>query len=415
MRSKNPFVFVILIPPAGPAGLTLARLLQRHSIPCRLFERDTDRFARGQGGSLDLHEGSAQIALKEAGVFDDFMKHARPEGEVLKIYNPQNKVLLSEGDGQGGRPSEFNGRPEIDRSKLRELLLDSLEPSSVTWARKLRRVQQDQNSGATDLYFGNEKGEEKEEGFDLVVGGDGGWSKVREALTPQQPVYSGVGGLDLRLSDIDNRNPRLAARVGPGMCLTLGENRGLMAQRNGDGSVRVYAFVRRPEEEYSDLAGEIATNPTSVKQKMLDRFYSDWHEEAQSLVLNADDEIYVRPMYMLPVGLTWESKPGVTVIGDAAHLMTPFAGVGVNVAMEDALELSREIRAGHDAGEWSSQDSLRKSLAQAIQRYEKSMWARAEENAKATWMYLGLFFNQRGGHAMIEHFEEQKAKEKGSG
>ncbi|CRG92074.1 Tetracycline resistance protein from transposon Tn4351/Tn4400 [Talaromyces islandicus] len=403
----------IAIVGAGPAGLTLARLLQRHSIPCRIFERDADRFARGQGGSLDLHEGSAQIAIKEAGLYDQFMKHARPEGEVLKIYNPENQILLSEGDGQGGRPSEFNGRPEIDRSKLRELLLDSLEPSSVTWARKLRRVQRNEVSGVTDLYFGNEKDEEKEEGFDLVVGGDGGWSKVRQALTSQQPVYSGVGGLDLRLSDIDKRNPRLAARVGPGMCLTLGESRGLMAQRNGDGSVRVYAFVRQPEEEYSHLAAEIATNPASVKQKMLDQFYSDWHEEAQSLVLNADDEIYLRPMYMLPVGLTWETKPGVTVIGDAAHLMTPFAGVGVNVAMEDALELSREIRTGQDAGEWTSQTALRQSLAQAIQRYEKTMWARAEENAQATWMYLGLFFNPRGGHAMIEHFEKEKAKEAG--
>lgn len=99
----------------------------------------------------------------------------------------------------------------------------------------------------------------------------------------------------------------------------------------------------------------------------------------------------------------------ITLIGDAAHLMTPFAGVGVNVGMQDALDLSREILATKNS--WSSRIATQAALATALEAYETSMWKRAETNARATWMYMGLFFNPRGGHAMIEHFEKEKQKE----
>ena len=99
----------------------------------------------------------------------------------------------------------------------------------------------------------------------------------------------------------------------------------------------------------------------------------------------------------------------ITLIGDAAHLMTPFAGVGVNVGMQDALDLSREILATQNS--WSSRIATQAALVTALEAYETSMWKRAETNARATWMYMGLFFNPRGGHAMIEHFEEEKQRE----
>ena len=224
----------------------------------------------------------------------------------MKIYDPQGRILLNEEqEGGGSRHSEFEGRPEIDRKKLRDLLLDSLDPSTVSWGRVLLKVERD-GAGQNTLWFADGV----EHGFNLVVGADGAWSKVREALTDQKPLYSGVGGLDLRIRDIDQRYPKLARRVGKGMCLTLGESRGLMAQRNGDGSMRMYAFVRQPEESYRSFSAEATTNPAAVKEKMIEKFYADWDQEAKDLVRSCDnDEVYVRSMFMLPIGFTWNSNP----------------------------------------------------------------------------------------------------------
>ena len=80
--------------------------------------------------------------------------------------------------------------------------------------------------------------------------------------------------------------------------------------------------------------------------------------------------------------------------------MSPFAGVGVNVAMEDALELALAII-----------NEPRADLANAVQQYEKAMHSRVEEYAKQSWMFLNLFFHERGGAAMMEHFERVRAQE----
>ena len=89
--------------------------------------------------------------------------------------------------------------------------------------------------------------------------------------------------------------------------------------------------------------------------------------------------------------------------------MTPFAGVGVNVAMEDALHLARNIVAAKK-DQWQTEDE-KSAMATALKDYEADMFARAEEYAKQTWMYLGLFFHERGGIAMVEHFERTRAQE----
>jgi 2-polyprenyl-6-methoxyphenol hydroxylase-like FAD-dependent oxidoreductase len=110
-----------------------------------------------------------------------------------------------------------------------------------------------------------------------------------------------------------------------------------------------------------------------------------------------------------------DKQNSVTLIGDAAHLMTPFAGVGVNAAMEDALHLARTI-IGHKT-DWNAlpPKESRAGLAAALREYEEAMFVRAEDFAKQTWMYLGLFFHERGGIAMVEHFEQARAQEKATG
>ena len=95
--------------------------------------------------------------------------------------------------------------------------------------------------------------------------------------------------------------------------------------------------------------------------------------------------------------------------------MTPFAGVSVNVGMQDALELSQAViqnlhnRKGKSMAPPDKES--RSSLHGAMREFEGKMWTRAEEDAKLTWEFLGLFFNDRGPRAMIEHFQQSKVKE----
>ena len=292
--------------PGGPAGLTLARLLQHNSIPCVVFESDQDRHARTQGGTLDLHEGSAQLALKEAGLYEQFLAQARPEGEVLKIYDATGKVLMDENEGVGTkRPDAMNNRPEIDRVLLRTLLLDSLAEDSVRWGLKLLRVEA-QPDDIYDLHFSNGH---VESGFDIVVGADGAWSKVRPLISDAKPFYSGISGLDVKLRDVDSRHPDLGKRAGRGMCLTLGPNKGILAQRNGDGAVRVYAFMRAAESWDKDSGIDFSDMDTA-KKEVIERYFGDWDQGAKDMVLRSDSDTLLRSMYMLPIGLTWSSRAG---------------------------------------------------------------------------------------------------------
>jgi 2-polyprenyl-6-methoxyphenol hydroxylase-like FAD-dependent oxidoreductase len=79
----------------------------------------------------------------------------------------------------------------------------------------------------------------------------------------------------------------------------------------------------------------------------------------------------IRPLFMLPVGHTWNFHAGVTLLGDAAHLMSPFAGQGVNLAMLDAADLAVAISEGS-------------SLEEAIRGYEQTMLARAKRAAEVS-------------------------------
>ena len=123
----------IAIAGGGLGGLTLARILQQHGLDAVVYEREAGRSARPQGGALDLHPESGQRALAEAGLSGRFRSRARPEGEEHRILDPTGRTLVH----HRPQPGSFSGRPEIDRSALRDLLLDSLPGDAVVWRHQL--------------------------------------------------------------------------------------------------------------------------------------------------------------------------------------------------------------------------------------------------------------------------------------
>lgn len=150
----------------------------------------------------------------------------------------------------------------------------------------------------------------------------------------------------------------------------LGDHKAISDQLNGDGHIRV-GLSFRAERDWLDTCGIPFDQPEEAKRQLL-TYFDDWAEPLKNYIRCADGAVIPRRIYVLPIGLRWDSKPGVTLIGDAAHLAPP-AGDGVNLAMRDAAELALSIF--HHYGE----------LDKAIEAYEHKMYAYSSESARMSY------------------------------
>ncbi|MEV7623431.1 NAD(P)/FAD-dependent oxidoreductase [Actinoplanes sp. NPDC089786] len=349
---------------AGLSGLICARILQQHGIDVVVYEMDPSDTARQQGGSLDIHDNSGQIALREAGLYDEFRKRTHPGGEAIRMLDKTARVYLNHGEPEGG-----NGRPEIDRKILRKMLVDSLTPGTIRWGRKVAAVR-----SAGDGYE-VEFADRRTAHADVLIGADGAWSKVRELLTSVKPEYTGITVVEMRLSDAATRHPEALATTGTGNLFALSDNKYI----GGHGGNQIaFACGLRVPENWVTASGIDWDNPPAAREALL-REFSDWAPALTDLIRDCDDTIWPRPIYALPTGHTWDRVPGVTLLGDAAHLMSPFAGEGANMAMIDGADLAREILGRTDVDE-------------AIAAYELKMFRRGAKAAGSSARSLDLMF-----------------------
>ncbi|KAF8428556.1 hypothetical protein EV426DRAFT_584819 [Tirmania nivea] len=392
---------------AGPGGLTVARLLQLGNVPFTLYDREGGPAERSQGGTLDLHPESGQLALRVAGLYEEFTKRARFEGDCMKLVANDGTVLLDDGNQlkDDQKPSEDPRdppeRPEIDRSQLREILLNSLEEGTVHWGYKLCKVEahapatKGENETYT-LHFTYCEGDIIEGPFDIVIGADGARSNVRPLLSTEKPFYSGISMVELWALDVDNRSPWLSTYVGAGSVFMYDQGRAIFAQRNGNGSIRVYACVQQPESWFDD-SGINWKSPAKAREQLVDGYFSDCGDDIKRLILDSCDKVVLRRLDMLPIGMSWEHRGGLTLLGDAAHLMTPFAGEGVNSAMHDALDLANAIVHALKLGKGLV------GISEDIASYEKVMFARSQEGAQGTWDSLSrICFVRDGAEAFLK-------------
>ena len=354
--------------------------MQLKGADVTVYERDAHQNARAQGATLDLHEESGLAALSEAGLMNEFMASYRPGADKMRVTDEHGNVMLDD------HATELNeahrNRPEIDRGPLQKLLYNSLASGTVIWDKKFASLTL-QNGGWILEFTDGTKAF-----ADLVIAADGAKSKLRTYLTPVKPFYCGYTAIEGAVYHSENAAPVIHKLLSGGKIFAMGDNRSLIISAKGDGSLVFYPcfnanenWVKESEIDFKDKAQVLAWFKAE---------FANWGDIWQELFENASGSFVPRPIYCMPLNQIWETHPNLTILGDAAHLMPPYAGEGVNMAMLDALKLSHALTSGNYP-----------DTPMALAVYEREMRSRAAEAADMSIQSLQIMHSPQAMEFMM--------------
>ncbi len=163
--------------------------------------------------------------------------------------------------------------------------------------------------------------------------------------------------------------------------------RGIFAHREAGNVLHAYIALNRPTAWFAAIDfGDAAV----AKQKIAAEF-DGWAPALTALITESETAPVLRPLHTLPVEHRWDRVPGVTIVGDAAHLALP-AGEGANLAMLDGAELAAAIAAHPD------------DIETALAQYEAAMFPRSQSAAADAHRILTLLLGERSPFGLVDFF-----------